>query len=362
MKKLRSSLSNFVYVGLFCFAFVFITINSSSFALGIKEGLKICFNIVIPGLFVFMVFCLFASKLGAIDRLNDAFYPITKWIVGPNKNLGGAIFLSFMGGYPIGAKILSQMVEDKEISAKLCKRLLPYFINAGPSFLISVIGLLIFNDIRVGVFLYISQIISSIILIRLSLSRDFSVCDSYADNYIKKTTKDNVFISFTSSVYETILAIINLSGYIILFSAIIFVIKSKGITSKVLLSLLEVTSGIIEFQSSNSSNLYAILFLISFGGLCVIFQAISFFKTIRIDFFRLTFFKIIHGIATALVGRILLIFINLDVKPSSFSVGSLHLNIILYILFILSCAILIFVLSKKEKEKMKYSSKNNSIF
>lgn len=353
MKKIRAFFKTVISTILFIGIGIFITINSKIISEGVKDGLSICFNIIIPSLFIFMVFSSFCKKSGIIDDFGKLISPITKTLMRVDGKLAGAIFLSLIGGYPVGGKVLSEMVKDKEISLETCEKILPFCINAGPSFLISAIGVMMFGSLKIGGFLYLSQVISSVLMINIFLMRRKKACFPSAKP--QKSKKVNLPDAFCLSVFESVNAVMGLSGYIILFSALIRVLKEKKIVGGFFLSLLEVTTGVINYQSFGEKGLDMILFLISFSGVSVIFQVLSFFKEERISAVRLISMKAFHGVITVIVGNFLNLFFKIKPAEISFCQMSLPLNLhlskCLLIMFLLFSVIVCFSFKKEAYNK-----------
>ena len=353
MKKIKIFIKNLLFALLFLGIGIFITINSKTISAGAKNGLSICFNVIIPSLFIFMVFSSFSKKTGIIDSFGKLISPFTKIVMKADEKLSGAIFLSMIGGYPVGGKVFSEMVKNKEIDLALCERILPFCINAGPSFLISSVGVLMYGSLKVGFFLYLSQVITSILMIRIFLMFNPSTKKNSKNSFKKIET--SVPNAFCEAVSESVNSIIGLSGYIILFSAIIAVLKERGIKNKFFLSILEVTTGVINYQCHGEKGLDMILFLISFSGISVIFQVLSFFKEENISASKLIFMKTLHGIGTVIVGNFLNLFFrvkNSEINLCHISLPlNLYLNKILLIIFLISLIIFSFSFKKRSYNK-----------
>ncbi|MEG1448858.1 MAG: hypothetical protein RSC41_05955, partial [Oscillospiraceae bacterium] len=245
----------------FVVGFYFIINYSNSISAGVKSGLIICGNIIIPSLFLFMVFTAFFQKSGGIFLVSKILSPLTRYVLGLDKSLGGVILLSLIGGYPVGGRLISSMVDEKQIPLNVAEKMLPFCVNAGPSFLITAVGVSMYQSFRFGVFLYISQITTSLLLLSL-------LCRRECRNICAKNQSVTIGFSqcFTSSVSQTVTTLMGLCGYIVLFSALTCVLHENNfiynfllnlhigeniskVVSDLFIGLLEVTSGIVNFSS-----------------------------------------------------------------------------------------------------------------
>ena len=341
-----------IFAFIICF---YLIINySKSISLGIKTGLLICANIIIPSLFIFMVFTTYFQKSGGVFLVSKVLSPFTKYVLHIDKSLGGVILLSFIGGYPIGGKLISSLVEENKVDLNTAEKMLPFCVNAGPSFLITAVGVSMYKSLTFGIFLYTTQILTSLLLLSI-------FCRNTKNKSYGKIEKENFNFSqcFTSSVSQSVTTLIGLCGYIIFFSALTSFFKDNNfiynflsnihlsdslskVISDILIGLLEVTSGIVNFATYPQNCVSVILFLMSFSGISVIFQVLSFFKDYKISVAKFIVMKVIHGAFTVLVGKILYPIFMSDTKVNGiYNIISYQKNNNKYIiLFILSCIIL----------------------
>ena len=107
---------------------------------GVRAGLGSCAAVIIPSLFPFMILAglIAATQAGAV--LSRAVSGFTRRVIGMPENLGAVLLMSFVGGFPVGARMLSDMLARREIDRETAERALCCCVNAGPSFLISAVG------------------------------------------------------------------------------------------------------------------------------------------------------------------------------------------------------------------------------
>lgn len=85
---------------------------------GVAEGIIISGRIIIPSLFPFTACVLFLSGSGALSPFRYL-SPVTKRIFNINGELFAIMLLSCIGGYPIGAKLLNEAVDNKKYRPKM---------------------------------------------------------------------------------------------------------------------------------------------------------------------------------------------------------------------------------------------------
>lgn len=135
---------------------------------GVREGLTRCAAVVIPSLFPFMILAglISASRVGTV--LSRWIARPAGWLIGLPDSLGAVFLMSFVGGYPVGARMLASMLERREIDRDTAAAALCLCVNAGPSFLISAVGAGMFGSRRAGAFLLIAQVCSALVVGRFA--------------------------------------------------------------------------------------------------------------------------------------------------------------------------------------------------
>ena len=127
-----------------------------------KDGVDMCFNVIIPSLFPFFVLSSLTVELGVAEKLGRLLAPLMR----PLFNVGGAcasaLVLGFIGGYPVGAKTVINLYENGECSKTEAERMLSFCNNSGPAFIFGVVGAGIFSSGTIGLILYLAHIAASV--------------------------------------------------------------------------------------------------------------------------------------------------------------------------------------------------------
>ncbi|HZJ78809.1 MAG TPA: nucleoside recognition domain-containing protein [Clostridia bacterium] len=211
---------------------------------GVRQGLSLCSQVVIPSLFPFMVLSAFMIKSGLCGLIGNFFSPIMKRVFKLPGIASGAIIMGALGGFPIGSKMTAQLYENGEISRNAAQRMMMFCVNAGPAFVIGAIGSTMLKSRQAGMVMFLSLSLSSLIV--GVLSRFIAQDGDEIGNPVTVKTK-GIQKSVVESVAEGASSILSVCSWIILFSCVCSLISAlpesfSGI-SVFLKSFFEVTSG-----------------------------------------------------------------------------------------------------------------------
>ena len=253
----------------------------------VLKGIMLCSNVIIPSLFPFTVCVMFLINSNALTKI-----PFLNILGKPfrlNSEEFSVFLLSTIGGYPIGSKMISRLYESGKVTLKKAQIMTCFCINAGPAFIISVVGKSILHNQKIGIILFFSHIISSFIMAFLFGKK------------LKDTNKTRIKETYLSPVDNFVLstsqaarAILNICFYIIFFTVITEYLTSFSASFpflKYITFFLEVTIGV-----SNLKNVYAISFILGFAGICILFQVLSISRKYKPSIVYLVFSRVLHGI------------------------------------------------------------------
>ena len=249
----------------------------------VSDTLFMCITSVIPSLFPFAVI----SDILVEQRVNfkNPFYRIISRLFNISPCSASVFLPGFLCGYPIGGKMVADLYLKGAISEEEKDKLLIFFNNAGPGFIIGMVGGVFLKNIKAGVIIYISHILASI---------TFGIFSSFIPIKTREKTYSNenkpLFTSILSRAIKNSMAnMINITGVICFFASFISIIDlfyPESITGYkgFIYSLLEMTNGIRIISESDmifriKSALCA--FVISFGGFSVFMQLKTFLTKIK---------------------------------------------------------------------------------
>ena len=277
---------------------------------GAVKGLLLSGRVIIPSLFPFTACVLFIMKSGGLSLLDFA-NPFTKRVFRLSPQQFSLMLLSFIGGYPVGGKLLNEAVKSGKISKENAGIMLNYCVNAGPAFIVLAVGGGILGSKKIGYILLLAHIISSLILSLVFghfIKNDNTDSENTAESF---SPADN----FVVSVCEAASAIFSVCAYVILFSTVneyMNCLSEKISVLKYISPLLEVTNAVTGMR-----NIVIIAFLLGFAGVSVWCQIISMGKLIKINFAVFTLSRTAHGVLSAVITALLLKVFGIAVNVST---------------------------------------------
>lgn len=278
--------------------YVFLS-NPSLIINSVNYSVEVFLKNVLPSLFPFFILADFLINYNYIYFLNKIFKFKYSYI----------ILLSLFSGLPSNAKYISSLLEKNEITKKDAEIILSVTFFPNPMFVIGSIGVLMLNNLKVGIFLLINIYISNIILY-LTYYKKLT----YKKIILKKDTP-NFTTTIKNSITNNTKTLIIILGTIVIFttlSNIIFnYLNLKDPLEALLTSTFEMTSGIKKISVLNSSltlKMILISLALAFSGISVLCQAFSILNeyNLNIKFILLNKIKII--LLTLLTDYIYIIF------------------------------------------------------
>lgn len=272
-------------------------VKAQDAAQGVREGITICSEVIIPSLFCFMVLTSFITISGLNKIISKPFSFISRWGFRLNENLGCIPVMSFIGGYPIGANSIAEMIRKGTLSAETGQRMMYFCICPAPSFVITAVGCGMFHNFNTGIFLYIIQIVTAVLL-GFFTSRS----TKNEQHAFLQVSYPPIADSFVQAVNTSVLAISQMCGYILLFNALL-----SGLTGIIPSKVLFLCSGFLEVTTGcrtactfpGLAGVSAVSFFLSFSGISVICQIAGILKDTGIEIHKVIWFRLIHGVLSA---------------------------------------------------------------
>lgn len=318
---------------LFVFLFLAILlIFPSSASEGVKNGLNYSANLLLPSLFPFMVLSSFVIRSGFSEFIGKAFAPVTKFLFGLPAICSSAIILSLVGGFPVGAKCVQLLYDKKKITQSQAQRMMLFCVCSGPAFLITAVGAIMLKNITVGIILYISQVLSCIIL--GIISKHIYIPENRVQENINNApvseksahTDKSIISAFILSCSDGASSIISMTALVLIFSLFINVAEKNGITSfiseifnllgmnsnmsNVILPIILEVTGACNKICDGGLPLWVMSFAVGFGGMCVHLQIFDILRNIKINKIRFIMFRFINAAVSAVITYIICIFYN----------------------------------------------------
>lgn len=277
----------------------------------ISSALTVCGEVLIPSIFPFMMLSSFAIKSGVFGSINRFALPFMKRIFGLSGECFSCLFFGFIGGYPVGASIVSELYEKKKITEIDAKHILSFCVNAGPAFVVTAAGEMILGSETAGVIMLISVCFSSVLTgVVYAL---FKKKTEYESKTISE--KNNLSQALVDSAFASSKGIISVCTWVLMFSAISAIVKSFIKNENILLVYLafsEVTTGI--GSAAKLGGIPLVSAVISFGGICVMCQLLPVIKKCGIKAYEYLAFRIVNAVLSFLTAKVILLFVHVPIN------------------------------------------------
>jgi sporulation integral membrane protein YlbJ len=278
--------------------------QSSAVGQGIREGLAASAGTLIPALFPFMALCGFLARTGYGAALARPLRVLWRNVLRVPDEAGTVVLLSLAGGYPVGARGVSELLRRGVVDKPTAERMLTFCVNCGPSFLITAVGASMLFDRTAGVILFATQTLAT-----LMIGAAFSFRAPFPKRNPKAKTAEKGGAAFVPAVTGAALSMITVCAFAVLFSGLLALLNASGLPERLAAGtgvssgvVFAVFGGLFEIVGGSAASArlggdMAILFVslcASFGGLSVIFQIISCFDGEEISFRRFFLARLIH--------------------------------------------------------------------
>lgn len=110
-------------------------------AAGCSLGLTLWYTAVLPSLLPFMILSNLLIATGLFRSLNPFYAPVLKRLFGISDEGCYAVLLGFLCGFPMGAKVIADLVREEQISLEEGSYLLGFCNNVSPAFFLNYICL-----------------------------------------------------------------------------------------------------------------------------------------------------------------------------------------------------------------------------
>ena len=251
-----------------------------------KDGLLLWYNNVLPSLLPFMIGANLLAGTGLIRRIGKLLHPIMMKIFGVPGAGSFALIAGLMSGYPVGAKIATDLRQNGTLTKIEARRLIAFCNNAGPSLIIGSVATTMLGAPQLGYFMLVIHIIAAL---STGVLFKFILKDKPGTNVILQASNASTNKSFVSlfgdSVTSAVTILTQVGGFIVLFSVIARLIDSTGLMSALndvsrgfLIGTIEIVNGaniLNETALDTSHKALLIGALAAWGGLSIHAQTIN---------------------------------------------------------------------------------------
>lgn len=250
--------------------------------------------IILSNILIYFNYHLFLNKIFK-KPLNKLF----------NISSSSIIFiLSILSSMPSNSIYTKNLLDNKLININEANKILTFTYFPSISFMIGTVGYKMFNNIKIGILLLLSNYIYNI-LIGIYLRKDKINFTLENENSINKTSFFDMLTNTILNAFKTCAIIL---GNLIIFIIIINILNKYLNINNTLLSIL---SGLLELTTG--SNMLSLLdininlkialtsLIINFSGLSILFQSKSILNDYNINIKRILIIKLIFSIIISIL-------------------------------------------------------------
>lgn len=237
-----------------------------------SRGLVLWFDRMIPTLLPFMILSGIMIRMNMTHKCVGLFHPLLGRLYGTSQNGTYTILMGFLCGFPMGARIIGELLEAGKLTRREAGMLLSFCNNIGPiyflSFVVPVLG--IKKPLIPFCIMYGIPLLYGMIIMRIFSAKE------HKPSVISDDQSLPLLAAVDASVLSGLSGIGKLGGYMVFFNLLnILFVPFLNLPPRLLYfynCLLEITSGI---DRCGHSNPYLVLILLPFGGFSCIAQTYS---------------------------------------------------------------------------------------
>lgn len=297
-------------------AFVF---SPARYMQSVADGLSLFVFSVLPAMFPFFFFSNLLTALGVAEDLSRYLKkPVRAMFRAPE--VGGYVFLmSILSGYPVGARLVADCYERGYVDGAGAKALVAFTSTSGPLFVLGTVGQGMFGSAAIGAALlgahYAGAILNGFFYRRRSAA--FPPCaalprangnDFFADGLIS-AVRSTLIVGGWVALFNMVIVLLGDIGLIPAVGALAQKAGMNGAAAEGFFAgWVEVTRGALNLSKSGAPLVVTLPLtaaLVSFGGLSVTLQSLTFLgrAEIKAGYYLLT--KLTHAAFSAAIAALL---------------------------------------------------------
>lgn len=344
----KTILKNKNYITILSMTIMLIMIlNPQEIITAAKEALILCFNVIIPAIYPFLI----VSSI-FVSSSDESFFRFAgsamRSIFGISA-VGAAAFIpGILCGYPVGASCACKLYENNRISKSEAESLVAFSNNSGPLFIIGSVGCGILKNVRLGISLYIIHVICAILCGIVLKPYNIQTV-----RFSKVSTTPRKASAFTDSVCDSTMSILKICGFVVAFAIINKLIEPimllfPPIATGAAAAFLELTNGvnIINVKIGGEELKLALISgAIGWSGMSVHMQVKSIVSAHKLSLKKYYFSKAFSCVLSTLFAYIL--FSNANLFAAENLIPKKMLNIAFALIIIIFSVIAAGQISKK---------------
>ena len=221
MRFIVISIKKYFFTVLFLLFTLTLILFSSTNLSAAQNGLKLWANSVLPTLFPFFIATELLCRTNFVQILGKFLNKFMKPVFNVPGESAIAIIMGIISGYPVGAKVVCNLYDNKICSKSEAERLLAFTNNSGPIFILGSVGVSLLGNVELGKILLISHILSSFIVGFIFRFWKRDQVDLTFRNY-KSESKELIRVSnlgeiLGDAIKKSISTILLIGGFVVLF-------------------------------------------------------------------------------------------------------------------------------------------------
>lgn len=280
------------------------------------NSINVCLSSVIPSMFAFMVITSYIQSSGLYSIIFRPVMPLMRKLIKADEGIVSVFLLSLFGGYPIGVKLLKEMIaQNKNFPAIVatCSSAASFCYCISPSFALIMIGNGVFGSIQAGAVIYLSNAAACMITAAV-VSR---TCSLRTGDATDKGNGDLIgAVNSASRALFTVCTVI--LAFNVALACINALLEGAGIELPVLVNGTLEISNLLGIKHPDVSVIPVVSAISSMGGVCVLMQCGAIVKG-SFPVGRFLVARLPCAVLSALISMLILQFTDISVSASTVS-------------------------------------------
>ena len=310
MINMKNKLLNGFIIILSIISLIELILNRMVVFNSISYSLKLWVSSIIPSIFPFFVISDILISYNITDYIPNFIKHIFSTLFKVNDNIITLFFLSILSGFPSSSRNARTMYDKCLITADEASHFLVFSHFANPLFILVTVGVFFLHDEKLGIIVLIAHYIPNIIL-GIIFRNTFTNGDisNVKDNSKKLEHFSKIFFDAVGNAIDTLLMILGtLTCFLVMASLIINRINLNTYSEAILKGILEMTIGLKSISTLGIPNIYKVVIssmILSFGGLSVHMQIISFLTDTDISYKTFFIARVYHVVLSLILAFLL---------------------------------------------------------
>lgn len=263
------------------------------------DGISLWALCVLPSSLPFLFLTALLTNSGGMRKLSKLCSPVTRFLFGLSGESGYCLLMSFVCGYPIGARVLSDISDMGGVYKHELNKMSVLCSSSGPLFMLGSVGTGMFKDSKIGCIILLSHylaIILSGIVLRFIPTHEKSAKLGHTPLVPQKS--ENIL---QESMYRSVISALCVGGFVSIFYMLSILCMDMGwltpfaeLMGKIFQNsdmgmgfcrgLIEMTGGCSALSTwSSPLSISLCTFLITLGGVSILVQQICYLQNIGVN-------------------------------------------------------------------------------